>query len=219
MISTAAVTTPSSFGLLARPMRHRRAIQALREDRHHATSRPPGGTRFPLLRRGWSRCEHHSDKALVTHARHPVTIRPRCRRVTHLHRRSDGQWLCYNCVAKSRAQPCSPCGTVREAATRDTHGRPLCPSCLITDPANQEPCIGCGPATRLARRAFGNLRQNVALSRLAIGVLAGGLSLTSGLLLNQGTTLLSIANQLRPPATQGSRRAHQPQVPARARAE
>jgi hypothetical protein len=40
MISTAAVTTPSTFGLLARPTRHRRAIQALREDRHHVTSAP-----------------------------------------------------------------------------------------------------------------------------------------------------------------------------------
>jgi hypothetical protein len=69
---------------------------------------------------------------------------PRCRRVIDLHRRIGGQWLCRNCVAKSRAQPCSRCGTVREAATRDTRGQPLCPHCLITDPANQEPCIGCG---------------------------------------------------------------------------
>jgi hypothetical protein len=47
-------------------------------------------------------------------------------------------------VAKSRAQPCSRCTAVREAAARDTHGRPLCPNCLITDPVNQETCIGCG---------------------------------------------------------------------------
>jgi hypothetical protein len=69
---------------------------------------------------------------------------PGCRRVIGLHRRVGGQWLCRNCVAKSRAQPCSRCGAVREAATRDPHGRPLCPNCLITDPANQEPCVGCG---------------------------------------------------------------------------
>jgi len=69
---------------------------------------------------------------------------PRCRRVVGLHRRIGGQWLCRNCVAKSRAQPCSRCGTVREPATRDTHGQPLCPNCLITDPANQETCVGCG---------------------------------------------------------------------------
>jgi hypothetical protein len=67
---------------------------------------------------------------------------PRCARVIHLHRRIDGQWLCRNCVAKSRAQPCSRCGTVREAAIRDEHGRPLCPYCLVIDPANQETCLG-----------------------------------------------------------------------------
>ena len=50
----------------------------------------------------------------------------------------DGLRLCRNCVARSRAEPCSRCGAVREAATRDEHGRPLCPNCLITDPANQE---------------------------------------------------------------------------------
>jgi hypothetical protein len=68
---------------------------------------------------------------------------PRCNRVIHLHRRIEGQWLCRNCVAKSRAQPCSRCGTVREAAARDDDGRPLCPNCLITDPANLEVCVGC----------------------------------------------------------------------------
>ncbi|MFB9730421.1 hypothetical protein ACFFRA_27715, partial [Haloechinothrix salitolerans] len=69
---------------------------------------------------------------------------PGCDRVIHLHRRIDGQWLCRNCVAKSRAQPCSRCGVVREAATRDEHGQPLCPNCMITDPANQETCLDCG---------------------------------------------------------------------------
>jgi uncharacterized protein YidB (DUF937 family) len=69
---------------------------------------------------------------------------PRCQRVVRLYRRIDGLWCCRNCVAKTRAQPCARCGTVREAATRDEHGRPLCPNCLITDPANQEECAGCG---------------------------------------------------------------------------
>lgn len=67
----------------------------------------------------------------------------RCQRTIRLHRRIDGQWLCRNCVAKSRAQPCSRCGAHREAATRDEHGRPLCPYCLTTDQANQETCVGC----------------------------------------------------------------------------
>ncbi|MGH3547959.1 MAG: hypothetical protein ACRDQU_07550 [Pseudonocardiaceae bacterium] len=69
---------------------------------------------------------------------------PRCGRVIALHRRIGGQWLCRNCVAKSRAQSCSRCGAIREAATRDEHGQPLCPNCLITDPANQETCPACG---------------------------------------------------------------------------
>ena len=52
---------------------------------------------------------------------HPAC--PRCLRVIHLHRPINGQWLCRSCTAKSRAQPCSRCGAVREAATRDEHGR------------------------------------------------------------------------------------------------
>jgi hypothetical protein len=81
---------------------------------------------------------------------HPAC--PRCHRVVHLHRRVDGQWLCRNCVAKSRAQPCARCGTVREAATRDEHGHPLCPYCLISDPANHETCIACSHARRVSVR-------------------------------------------------------------------
>ena len=69
---------------------------------------------------------------------------PRCGRIIHLHRRIDGKWLCRNCTAKSRAQPCARCGAVREAATRDELGRPLCAHCLITDPANRETCVQCG---------------------------------------------------------------------------
>jgi hypothetical protein len=72
---------------------------------------------------------------------HPAC--PRCHRLMHLHRRINGQWLCRNCVAKSRAQPCSRCGTVREIAARDERNYPLCPHCLITDPANREVCVGC----------------------------------------------------------------------------
>lgn len=68
---------------------------------------------------------------------------PRCDRLIRLHHRIGGQWLCRNCVAKSRAQPCARCGAIREAATRDEQGRPLCPNCLITDTVNQETCIEC----------------------------------------------------------------------------
>ncbi len=68
---------------------------------------------------------------------------PGCARVIQLHRPIGGKWLCRNCTAKSRAQPCARCGAVREAATRDEHGRPLCPTCLSRDPANQEVCVEC----------------------------------------------------------------------------
>jgi hypothetical protein len=77
---------------------------------------------------------------------------PRCRRVIRLDRRIDGRWLCRNCVARSRAQPCSRCGAVREPATRDEHGRPLCSNCLVTDPANQETCVTCGRRRRVCVR-------------------------------------------------------------------
>lgn len=69
---------------------------------------------------------------------------PRCGRMIHLWKRRDGVWLCRNCVARSRAEPCAGCGAVREPATRDEHGQPLCPTCLITDPVNHEICTGCG---------------------------------------------------------------------------
>jgi hypothetical protein len=66
---------------------------------------------------------------------------PGCQRVIHLHRPIGGKGLCRNCTAKSRAQPCARCRAVREAATRDEHGRPLCAACLIVDPANLEICV------------------------------------------------------------------------------
>ena len=69
---------------------------------------------------------------------------PHCGRVITLGKARDGVRLCRNCVAKSRAETCSRCGVHREAATRDEQGRALCPNCLITDPANQEICLGCG---------------------------------------------------------------------------
>ncbi len=75
-----------------------------------------------------------------------VITRPactRCDRIVRLHRRIDGLWVCRNCLAKSRAQPCSRCGAIREIGSRDEHGNPLCPHCVSTDPANQEVCLGC----------------------------------------------------------------------------
>jgi uncharacterized protein YidB (DUF937 family) len=74
-------------------------------------------------------------------------IRPacgRCGRVVLLYRRIDGLWCCRNCVAKTRTRQCARCGTAKEPAARDEHGQPICPYCLITDPANQEDCVKCG---------------------------------------------------------------------------
>jgi hypothetical protein len=69
---------------------------------------------------------------------------PGCGRVIALHRPIGGRWLCRNCVARSRAQPCSRCGRVGEPAARDGQGMPLCPNCLVSDPANLEVCVNCG---------------------------------------------------------------------------
>ncbi|MBS2966667.1 hypothetical protein KGA66_26760 [Actinocrinis puniceicyclus] len=69
---------------------------------------------------------------------------PGCRRAISLHRKINGLWLCRTCVAHSRAVTCTGCGAVREPGTRDEYGRPLCPACLINDPANHETCVKCG---------------------------------------------------------------------------
>ncbi|QHC23221.1 hypothetical protein [Streptomyces sp. GS7] len=69
---------------------------------------------------------------------------PRCHRTVRISKPLDGQRVCRNCIAKSRIEECSRCGTRREPATRDDHGRPLCPNCLANDPANLETCISCG---------------------------------------------------------------------------
>jgi hypothetical protein len=69
---------------------------------------------------------------------------PHCGRVITLVKPRGGVRLCRTCVAKSRAEPCFGCGRICEAATRDEHGRALCPNCLVSDPANLEVCINCG---------------------------------------------------------------------------
>ena len=64
----------------------------------------------------------------------------------------DGQRVCRNCIAKSRIEECVRCGARREPAIRDDQGRPLCPNCLVTDPANVEVCISCGKRRRVQNR-------------------------------------------------------------------
>lgn len=69
---------------------------------------------------------------------------PQCGRVIALHRPIGGRWLCRNCVARSRARPCSGCGRAGEPAARDDQGMPLCANCLVSDPVNLEVCVNCG---------------------------------------------------------------------------
>ena len=78
---------------------------------------------------------------------------PHCGRVIALVKPRHGVRLCRSCVAKSRAEPCSSCGAVREPATRDEHGAPLCPDCLVAAPVNQEVCVGCRRRRPVAVRA------------------------------------------------------------------
>jgi hypothetical protein len=86
---------------------------------------------------------------------------PHCGRVIPLVKPRSGVRLCRNCVARSRAEPCGRCGTVREPAARDEHGGALCPHCLITDPANQETCLRCGRRRPVSvRTPDGPLCQN-----------------------------------------------------------
>ncbi|MFB6878081.1 site-specific integrase [Streptomyces sp. NPDC056323] len=77
---------------------------------------------------------------------------PRCHRVVRIDKPLDGQRVCRNCIAKSRIEECVRCGARREPAIRDAQGRPLCPNCLVTDPANIEICIGCGRRRRVQNR-------------------------------------------------------------------
>jgi hypothetical protein len=79
---------------------------------------------------------------------------PRCRRVVALSKRRDGLRICRNCTAKANAVPCARCGTVREPATRDEYGQPLCANCLASDPANLEECVRCRRRQRVNTRTL-----------------------------------------------------------------
>jgi hypothetical protein len=78
---------------------------------------------------------------------------PRCDEVKALSKLLDGKRVCRNCFARHAAVPCVRCGAVREPATRDDEGEPLCPNCFIRDPANLEECRGCGRRLPVTVRA------------------------------------------------------------------
>jgi hypothetical protein len=85
---------------------------------------------------------------------------PRCDRAVSLSKLLDGQRVCRACFARTKAVPCCRCGSVREPAARDADGGPLCPNCLVSDPANLEDCARCGKRRRVAvRTADGPLYQ------------------------------------------------------------
>lgn len=77
---------------------------------------------------------------------------PRCHEVKALSKLLDGTRVCRACFARHAAVPCARCGAVREPASRDSEGRPLCPNCLIRDPVNLETCAGCGRRKPVAVR-------------------------------------------------------------------
>ena len=76
----------------------------------------------------------------------------RCGRVVHIDKPLDGVRVCRSCIAKSRAEQCSRCGTAREPVTRDGQGQPICANCFITAPENLETCVGCGRLRQVDRR-------------------------------------------------------------------
>ncbi|MEY9995453.1 formylmethanofuran dehydrogenase subunit E [Streptomyces sp. V4I8] len=61
---------------------------------------------------------------------------PRCYEVKALSKLLEGKRICRACFAHHAAIPCFSCGAVREPATRDAEGRPLCPNCMIRQPDN-----------------------------------------------------------------------------------
>jgi hypothetical protein len=76
----------------------------------------------------------------------------RCDRAVSLSKLLDGKRVCRTCFAHHAAVPCAGCGAVREPATRDAQGRPLCPNCLSYDPFNLENCLGCARRRPVAAR-------------------------------------------------------------------
>ena len=79
---------------------------------------------------------------------------PRCGRVVRIDKPLDGQRVCRTCIAHTRIEECARCGARREPATRDEHGRPLCPNCLVTDPTISKSASTAVAAVRSASAAL-----------------------------------------------------------------
>jgi hypothetical protein len=119
-----------------RPSSRRKLAWALEDNPRLLT----GEGHLTPLRTGLALIEHLAAAGIAGVVR-PCC--PRCRRTVRIDKAIDGQRLCRACYARAHAVTCSRCGALRQAATRDADGRPLCPNCLITDPVNLEHCIGC----------------------------------------------------------------------------
>jgi len=99
---------------------------------------------------------------------------PRCGRQVRLSKVAGGKRVCRACDARARAVPCGRCGAVQQVAARDSDGDPLCPSCLVRDPANLEDCAGCGRRSHVVvRTASGPLCANCRPSWQAICAICG----------------------------------------------
>ena len=75
-----------------------------------------------------------------------------CGRVVRIDKPLNGVRVCRSCIARSRAEQCSQCGSARDPVTRDEQGRPICANCFITAPENLEACVGCGRLRPVERR-------------------------------------------------------------------
>jgi hypothetical protein len=145
---TADAVTAALEATVVKPARLQKLAWALQEAPGLLTG---GGARAPspmVLRLIGALCDGGA-----TRIQRPAC--PRCGRVVALSKLLDGLRVCRGCCARARAVPCGRCGTVREPAARDEQGRPLCPHCLSTDPANLEQCVRCGRCRPVSTRTPG----------------------------------------------------------------
>jgi len=142
---TAGTVTAAALRVFSKPANLRKLAWAVEDDPGLLAG---GGTRAPVM--GVLRLIDELAAAGAEGIARPAC--GRCGRVVPLYRRVEGLWCCRNCVAKTRTQKCARCGTMKEPAARDEQGQPICPDCLVSDPANLEDCVQCGRRRRVGTR-------------------------------------------------------------------
>ncbi|MBW4716696.1 site-specific integrase [Saccharothrix obliqua] len=81
---------------------------------------------------------------------------PGCARRTALTHRLDGLRCCRRCYDdRNTCTACVRCGQLRAVASRTASGEPVCGPCYRSDPANHEPCAGCGRVALVHRHDGG----------------------------------------------------------------